>query len=443
MYSDVVVKVENLGKCFQMYKKPHERLLQSFFRGKKTFYKNFWALRDISFHLNKGETVGIVGRNGSGKTTLLQIVCGTLLSTEGACNVNGRVAALLALGAGFNPDYTGEENIYLYASILGLSQQEILERYNSIIEFAGIGEFISQPVKKYSSGMYMRLAFAVAIHVEPDILIVDEALAVGDEAFQRKCYARLEELKKGGMALLFVSHSAGSVINLCDRALLLEKGRLIATGKPKAVIAAYHKILFSPASKVESVIHDIKNNIEVDENLELESNHDQQKELPKQKAYYIEAMQSQSVICYETKGAKITEPCITTLDGKKVNVLCKGERYNYNFKVIFTQDCQRVRFGMLIKTITGIEIGGFATTAIQNPIDSVLSGAQYNVSFTFTCRLNPGVYFLNAGVKGVEASEETYLQRILDAIMIRVMPEEEHQSTGIVDFEIETQVQAV
>ena len=187
MCSDIVLKVDNLGKCFQIYKKPHDRLLQSLFRDKKKYYKEFWSVRNVSFNLKRGETVGIVGRNGSGKTTLLQLICGTLFFTEGACNVNGRVAALLALGAGFNPEYSGEENIYLYASVLGLSEQEIKKKYNSICEFADIGKFISQPVKKYSSGMYMRLAFAVAIHVEPDILIVDEALAVGDEAFQRKC----------------------------------------------------------------------------------------------------------------------------------------------------------------------------------------------------------------------------------------------------------------
>jgi lipopolysaccharide transport system ATP-binding protein len=441
MCSDIVVRVDNLGKCYQIYKKPHERLLQSIFRGKKTFYKDFWALRNISFHVKSGETVGIVGRNGSGKTTLLQLVCGTLLSTEGTCNVSGRVAALLALGAGFNPEYSGEENIHLYASLLGLSGQEIEERFNSICEFADIGEFISQPVKKYSSGMYMRLAFSVAIHVEPEILIVDEALAVGDEAFQRKCYAKLEELKKAGLALLFVSHSAGSVINLCDRALLLEKGSLLASGPPKAIISAYHKLLFSPASKVESVIQDILQSQDLDASMEAADSHEKKKGTTGTKAYYVEGMQSKSAIYYEMNGAEISEPCMTTPEGKRVNVLCKGETYNYTYKVTFKQDCQRVRFGMLIKTITGIEIGGFATSSIQNPIDWIQNGSQYSVKFTLVCRLNPGVYFFNAGVKAVEESTETYLHRIIDAVMIRVMPEEQQQSTGIVDFELDTHLQ--
>ncbi len=441
MCSDITIRVDNIGKCFQMYRKPHERLLQSIFRGKKTYYKDFWAIRDISFNVSRGETVGIVGRNGSGKTTLLQLICGTLAPTKGSCKVNGRVAALLALGAGFNPEYSGEENIHLYASLLGLNKQEISERYSSICEFADIGEFISQPVKKYSSGMYMRLAFAVAVHVEPHILIIDEALAVGDEAFQRKCYARLEKLKKNGMTLLFVSHSAGSIINLCDRALLLEKGKLLASGQPKSIISAYHKLLFSPASKVGHIIQEIQKSSNLDESQDIK--HNQKTEPPKQKAYYIEGMQSKSIIYYESKGAEISKPCITTPEGSKVNVLCKGDRYHYSYKVTFKQNCLRVRFGMLIKTITGIEVGGFATSSIHNPIDAIQTGSQYHVNFSFICRLNPGVYFLNAGAKGVFDSEETYLHRIIDAIMIRVMPEEEQKSTGIVDFEIKTQVQAL
>lgn len=439
MCSDTVVKVDNLSKCYQIYKKPHERLLQSFCRGKKTFYKEFWSVRGVSFQLSRGETVGIVGRNGSGKTSLLQLVCGTLMPTEGVCNVNGRVAALLALGAGFNPEYSGEENIYLYASLLGLSGQEIKQRYNSICEFADIGEFISQPVKKYSSGMYMRLAFAVAIHVEPDILIVDEALAVGDEAFQRKCYARLEELKREGMALLFVSHSASSIINLCDRALLLEKGQLLAAGKPKAIIAAYHKLLFSPADKIKNVIQAIQKGNSIEEgDLDSGANSDQGAKSTKQKACFVEGMQSKSIIYYEEKGAKITNIHITTTEGEKVNLLCKGEKYNYTYKVTFKQDCLRVRFGMLIKTVLGVEVGGYATSSLEKPIELISAGSEYNVTFTFVCRINPGVYFLNAGAKAVDGEEEIYLHRVLDALMIRVMPEENQQSTGFVDFDVET-----
>lgn len=223
--------------------------------------------------------------------------------------------------------------------------------------------------------------------------------------------------------------------------MLLEKGELLTAGEPKAIIAAYHKLLFSPVSKIESVIQEIQKNIIQDADLDIRTGNGQAIVEPKQKAYYIDGMRSKSTVIYESKGAIISEPCISTLEGERVNVLCKGEVYNYTFNVVFQQDCQRVRFGMLIKNITGIEIGGFATSTLQNTIETVQSGSKYNVSFAFPCRLNPGVYFLNAGVKGVEGNEETYLHRILDALMIRVMPESEQQATGIVDFEIEPRVQ--
>ncbi len=426
-----------------MYKKPHERLLQSVFRGRKKYYQEFWSLRNISFHVKPSETVGIVGRNGSGKTTLLQLVCGTLSPTEGACHVTGRVAALLALGAGFNPEYTGEENIYLYASLLGLSKNKIREKFSDICDFADIGDFISQPVKKYSSGMYMRLAFSVAIHVEPDILIVDEALAVGDEAFQRKCYARLEQLKEKGMSLLFVSHSASSVINLCDRALLIEKGKLLADGEPKEIISLYHKLLFSSPAKLNDVIREIEEGVKPEENDGSSDEPEKgvfDKETSKYKAYYVEGMQSKSIMNYESKGAVIDDPHITTMDGKKVNVLCKGEVYRYTYRVSFNRECYYVRFGMLIKTVTGVEVGGSATHPIEKTISKVTQGSEYGINFSFTCMLNPGVYFLNAGAKCMDNGEEIYLHRILDALMIRVMPEENQRSTAIVDFDINTEM---
>jgi lipopolysaccharide transport system ATP-binding protein len=201
--------------------------------------------------------------------------------------------------------------------------------------------------------------------------------------------------------------------------------------------------LFSSASQAKSVIQEIQNSKDLDGNIDFAPKNDRKEEAPKRKAYFIKDMQSKSLGYYESKGSEITEPAVMTLEGEAVNVLCKGDSYNYSYKVAFTQDCPRVRFGMLIKTITGIEVGGFATSTIQNPIELVLNGSQYHVTFSFVCRLNPGVYFLNAGAKGVDRGEEVYLHRILDAVMIRVMPEEDQQSTGIVDFEIEAQVLAL
>ncbi len=214
--TDVALKLENISKCFQIYEKPHHRLLQGISRGKKQYYKEYWALRDLSFTINRGETVGIIGRNGAGKSTLLQIICGILTPTSGSLEVHGRVAALLELGAGFNPEFTGRENVFLNGAVLGLSQQEIYHRFDEIASFADIGTFLEQPVKTYSSGMYVRLAFAVATCVNPDILIVDEALAVGDVKFQAKCFRRFEELVAGGTTILFVTHSTEQIVRHCS-----------------------------------------------------------------------------------------------------------------------------------------------------------------------------------------------------------------------------------
>lgn len=244
MYSEPVIYVENLSKCYEVYDKPHKRLLQMMFRGKRKYFSEFWALKSASFEVHGGETVGIIGSNGSGKSTLLQMLCGTLNPTSGEINVRGRVAALLELGAGFNPEFTGKENVYLNAAILGLSLEEIDDAYADIEAFAEIGEFINQPVKTYSSGMYVRLAFSVAVHTKPSILVVDEALSVGDARFQAKCLDRIKQMKDSGVSILFVSHDVAAVRTLCDRALWLDKGSVRAIGDVFPVTAQYTEFLF-------------------------------------------------------------------------------------------------------------------------------------------------------------------------------------------------------
>src|SRR4249919_905986 len=259
MSSELAISGRALVKSFPIYSKPHHRLLQMFSRGRKNrWFNEFIALRGVDMDVRRGETVGIVGRNGSGKSTLLQIICGTLTPNGGSVQVNGRVAALLELGAGFNPEFTGRENIYLNGTVLGLTREEVEERFESIVGFAEIHDFIDQPVKTYSSGMYVRLAFAVAINVTPDILIVDEALSVGDEAFQRKCFAKIESIRDGGATVLFVSHSSGAVVELCDRAILLDHGEVIAEGAPKRVISQYQKLLYAPAEKAKAIRDELR-----------------------------------------------------------------------------------------------------------------------------------------------------------------------------------------
>ncbi|WP_139253149.1 ABC transporter ATP-binding protein, partial [Escherichia coli] len=238
MSSDNIIEITGLSKCYQIYDSPKDRLMQMFFRSRKQLYREFWALKNVSFSLKKGETVGIIGRNGSGKSTLLQMICGTLTPTDGTVKVNGRIAALLELGAGFNPEFTGHENIFMAASLYGLTNEQIRQRYDKILAFADIGDYIDQPVKTYSSGMYVRLAFAVIAHVDADILVVDEALAVGDAVFTQKCMRFIRKFKENG-TLLFVSHDTQSVINLCDKAIWLHKGEMISSGKAKAITEKY------------------------------------------------------------------------------------------------------------------------------------------------------------------------------------------------------------
>jgi lipopolysaccharide transport system ATP-binding protein len=239
MSSEIAIQIHKLGKCYHIYDRPQDRLWQSLWRGRKQFHREFWALRDVSFDIRKGETVGIIGRNGSGKSTLLQLIAGTLTPTTGEVQVNGRIAALLELGSGFNPEFSGRENVYMNAAILGLSTDEIDGRFDEIAAFADIGDFINQPVKTYSSGMMVRLAFAVSVCVDPEILIVDEALAVGDMAFQLKCMERLEQLTRSGTTLLFVSHDIATVKIFCQRAIYLANGQVRGIGSASDMVEHY------------------------------------------------------------------------------------------------------------------------------------------------------------------------------------------------------------
>lgn len=256
--TEYAIEVNGLGKCYQIYDKPSDRLKQMLVRGRKQYYKEFWALKDVSFKIKKGETVGIIGRNGSGKSTLLQMICGTLNPTAGDVKVNGRVAALLELGAGFNPEFSGVENVYMAASLYGLSKEEVDQRFDAIATFADIGDHIHQPVKTYSSGMYVRLAFAVIANVGADILVVDEALAVGDAFFVQKCMRFLREFVQLG-TLIFVSHDVGAVLSLCESAIWLQDGRLRLQGSPKELTNVYMQGLYEERHDMTAV------NVEVHE----------------------------------------------------------------------------------------------------------------------------------------------------------------------------------
>lgn len=433
--SEVAIQVSNLSKCFQIYEKPSDRLLQMLARGFKKYYREFWALKNVSFEVRKGETVGIVGRNGSGKSTLLQMICGTLNPSGGDIKVNGRIAALLELGSGFNPEFTGRENVYMNAAVLGLTKKEIDARYAEIEAFADIGQFIDQPVKTYSSGMTVRLAFAVAINVEPEVLIIDEALSVGDELFQRKCFSRIEAIKKNGTTILFVSHSGAAVVGLCDRAILIDNGDVLASGPPKKIIGKYQRLLYAPSDKRTSIREEIQRQEEAvlsEDSIEALEEKQSKSDVT---AFYDPNLKPKSTLVYESLGAIIDSPVVYNLPGSQVNCLKRGEIYKYCYKVSFDRTATNVRFGMLIKTTQGFELGGSVSAPnAERAIPIVQAGVEYEVAFSFSCDLNPAVYFLNAGVVGVVGTEETYLHRVLDAYMFRVLPDDTNLSTGVVDF---------
>lgn len=252
MSSEQAIRAQNLSKCYTLFDKPADRLKQMLWRGRRKYYREFWALRDINLAVGHGEVLGIVGRNGAGKSTLLQLICGTLAPTAGAVRVNGRVAALLELGAGFNPEFSGRENVYLAAAVLGLTPAEIDARFDAIVDFSGIRDFIDQPVKTYSSGMYVRLAFSISTSVAPDILVIDEALSVGDGQFARKSFERIMSLRDRGATILFCSHSMYQIEALCNRALWLEGGRIRALGDPAEVIRDYNIFLDGGDSPTEA-----------------------------------------------------------------------------------------------------------------------------------------------------------------------------------------------
>lgn len=456
---DIAIKVEHLSKCYQIYAAPRDRLKQFVLphlqrlagQTPQQYFREFWALKDVSFEVKKGETVGIIGRNGSGKSTLLQMICGTLTPTSGSIQTNGRIAALLELGSGFNPEFTGRENVYMNAAVLGLHQDEIDARFDAIAAFADIGDFIEQPVKTYSSGMMVRLAFAVAINVDPQILIVDEALSVGDELFQRKCFSRIEAIKQHGATILFVSHSGSTIVELCDHAVLLDSGEKLLMGAPKIIVGKYQKLIYAPQNKRDAIREEIRITCRLSNGQGYIEPHTQQvicwsaKNNPANdpQDFFDPNLKPQSTLKYESHGACIESPQIMTLSGEKVNCLKRGKRYCYTYKVRFDQGATNVRFGMLIKTTSGMELGGAVSAPnANNGIPYQAPGTTINVEFQFTCHLNPGSYFLNAGVTGIHQVEETFLHRVLDICMFKVMPVSDNTSTAIIDFNCVAEIKA-
>jgi lipopolysaccharide transport system ATP-binding protein len=433
----VMIDVQNLSKCYHVYAAPVDRVKQAISLGKKRYYREFWALRDMSFSIERGETVGIVGANGSGKSTLLQLITGVLTPTGGDVRLNGKVAALLELGAGFNPELTGRQNISINAAILGIQHRAFDELFERTLAFADIGLFIDSPVKTYSSGMGVRLAFALQMSLPKEILIVDEALAVGDELFQRKCFAALEEFRAGGGTTLFVSHSAVMVKELCDRAIFLDAGRMIQAGDCTAVVENYHKFLFMrepqrsefreslrQSSTPVAGIPELPVSAKIIFGPEEHADGD-----------FDPNLKPQSQVIYPSQGAVISNTRIETLDERQVNILVPHSRYRFCYDVAFREDCSNVLFGMVIKNATGTELGGTAHAAPGQGERNVKAGSVYKVVFEFTASLLTGTFYLNCGVTGSRGDYHGFLARGIDVLAVQIRRSADRQVTGFIDFD--------
>ena len=419
--SDLVIRVSQVKKCYQTYSKPIHRLWQSL-RPKKKFYSEFWALKGIDLEVAKSETVGIVGKNGSGKSTLLQIIAGILQPTEGDFETHGRISALLELGAGFNPEFTGMENARLNASIMGLSRDEFHQKLPDIVDFCGLGDFLHQPVKTYSSGMFVRLAFAVAINMNPDILIVDEALAVGDVRFQRKCFRRLDQLKEQGVSILFVTHSTDSVIKYCDRAIMLDEGELKMTGSPKQVVQAYLEMMFeSDLTVSQSTVIDADRYDEA-----FDPTQDNCKNQPTYNSNEHRWGDGRAKICnYQV-----------LQNGAPTNGLIQsGDDISVRFSVLFEHDIQDLIYGLTVKTNDGNEIYGTNSRLQEGLIPTEqIAGDLILIEFKFKAHLLAGDYFLSLGVaQDHDDKDNVAVDRRYDMIHLHVSPTDD--AFGVVNLD--------
>lgn len=418
---EIAIQVKNVSKMYKLYDKASDRLKESLGLTRKKKYKEHFALKNIDFEVKKGETVGIIGTNGSGKSTILKIITGVLNPTDGEVQVNGRISALLELGAGFNMEYTGIENVYLNGTMLGFSEKEIDERLNDILEFADIGDFVNQPVKSYSSGMFVRLAFAVAINIDPDILIVDEALSVGDVFFQAKCYRKFEEFKKQGKTILFVSHDLGSISKYCDRAILINKGVKLQEGTPKAMIDMYKKLLVGQLPLDDEEDEDI-NNVEIPEE--------------KQET---EAIQSNpELLEYGNKAAEIVSYIIEDENGIVTDTIEKGTEFTIRVKLHFNRKVPEPICAFSIKNVQGIEITGTNTMIEKNDIGPKEAGEEIEVSFRQKMTLQGAEYLLSLGCTGFEKGEFNVYHRLYDVCNITVISDK--NTVGYYDMDTEVKI---
>ena len=413
---EYAIEVKNVVKVYKLYEKLRDRMYDALGL-KKNNYKLYYALNGVNLNVKKGECVGIIGTNGSGKSTLLKIITGVLNPTSGEVNVAGRISALLELGAGFNMEYNGIENVYLNGTMMGYSEKEIAEKLPAILEFADIGDYVYQPCKTYSSGMFVRLAFAVAINIEPEILIVDEALSVGDVFFQAKCYHKFEEFKKMGKTIIFVSHDLGSISKYCDRVFLLNKGNLLGEGSPKEMIDAFKRVLVG----------------------QYEENGENSRE-GSAKSKLADSINPDAQE-YGTRQAEIVECYVTDENGVRSSAVIKGTEFTIHMKVKVNDHIPAPIFAVSFKDARGTEITGTNTMAERAFLDSVEPGQVKEITFRQKMSLQGGEYLLSFGVTGYNGNNFEVYHRLYDVLNITVVSDK--NTVGYYDMDSVTVVNDV
>lgn len=421
------IEVKNLSKEYFLYSRPADRLVEAFGLSKKSRHTVHKALQNVDLTVKKGESIGIIGKNGSGKSTILKIITGVLSPTSGTVEVNGRISALLELGAGFNMEYTGLENIYLNGAMTGFSDKEIDERLEAILSFADIGDYVNQPVKTYSSGMFVRLAFALAINIDPEILIVDEALSVGDVFFQAKCYHKFEEFRSQGKTIIFVSHDLSSIAKYCDRVMLLNDGVKLGEGPPKKMIDDYKKVLVGQYELPEPGLR-----MADDEEIRRAAAGSMTSEGDEGSERNPETLE------YGSMKAKIEEVYVTDENGVRTKAVMKGSAFTIHMKVEVLTDIECPIFAFTFKNVRGTEITGTNTMFEKSFLEPVKKGEFLEVSFTQKMNLQGGEYLLSFGCTGYEGEAFTVYHRLYDALNVTVVSDKD--TVGYYDMDSEVRV---
>ncbi len=430
----VAIQVKDLEKVYKLYDKPSDRMKEALGLSRRKRYKEHYALKGVDLTIHQGETVGIIGTNGSGKSTILKIITGVLNPSHGEVQVEGRISALLELGAGFNMEYNGIENVYLNGTMIGFSEKEIAAKMDAILEFADIGDYVYQPVKTYSSGMFVRLAFAVAINIEPEILIVDEALSVGDVFFQAKCYHKFDEFKEMGKTILFVSHDLSSISKYCDRVVLLNQGEKLGEGSPKEMIDVYKRVLVGQYEVVEEALMRSGENKKIGD----ASGSEQDQEISAASGEENGIGINPELLEYGTKDAVIEECFVTDDQEKRVSAVIKGQEFTVHMKVRFTADIAAPIFAFTIKNSKGTEITGTNTMVEKAFLEGVKAGDVKLITFKQSMSLQGGEYLLSFGVTGFEKDEFQVYHRLYDVINITVISDKD--TVGYYDMSSEVTV---